>query len=170
MNDIEDLLFDSYRRTIDNCVNYVINNPQKIDDVLKIAFSDNKKLASRAARVVYYVSNAKPSIIIPYYSQLLNNIQYLNNESVKSSILRTFLDLDLPDNDEQIGILANICLDIMDNPVEKAALKVYAIDILYSISTIYPELKRELKLIIENHFENCKPSFYARAKMILNKL
>ncbi len=168
--ELDVLLYNSYRKTIDEAVDFVLKNPEYYKQAIELSFADKKQVSARAARVVYYAALANSELILPYNNAIIKNLQSIRNKSAKSTLLAAYAKLDLPDDDELLGILVERCFDIMSYPNDIASLKIYAIEILYKISQIYPELKHELSLTIKNHFENCLPSFYSRGRTILDKI
>jgi len=86
------------------------------------------------------------------------------------NFLRIFVSCALPDDEDEMGKLAQICFDFMEKNWEKAAIKIYCIDILFRISELEPELKPELSLIIEKEIPYNSVAFRSRGTKILKKL
>ena len=68
------------------------------------------------------------------------------------------------------GELMNICFDWLISPRESVAVKVYAMEILYRLSEIEPELKKELADSIEWRITEGTPGFKNRGVKTLKKL
>jgi len=61
----------------------------------------------------------------------------------------------------------NLCFDYIASPVEAVAVKAFALTILQKIAQFYPEIKDEVKIIIEDRWEVESPAFKSRAKKFL---
>ncbi len=169
-NELKTLLPDSLKITIDNAVDEVIKNPDLYPQMLVIAFTGEKKFAQRASRVVYYAGVKQPELALPLYGTIISNLQNIENESIKGTLTALFTEIPLPENEELLGILTNFCFEAMNTVTEKAAMKVYPMQVLYRITKIYPELKNELALILRNQIEFEKPGYQAAAVRILKKI
>ena len=68
------------------------------------------------------------------------------------------------------GNIMNTCFDYISSPDEKAAAKAFSLTILHNLSKQYPEIKQELKTIIDDRWEYESAAFRARARKILKEL
>ena len=64
----------------------------------------------------------------------------------------------------------DICFEYISSPTEAIAVKAFALTILENLSKKYPEIKPELKTIIEDRWDYETAAFHSRAKKILKKL
>jgi hypothetical protein len=64
----------------------------------------------------------------------------------------------------------NMCFDWLVSAKESVAVKVYAMEILYRISQVEPELKKELADSIEWRISEGTPGFKHRGLKTLKKL
>ena len=64
----------------------------------------------------------------------------------------------------------NLCFDYIISPGEKPAIKAFSLTVLQHLSKQYPEIKQELKTIIEDRREFESAAFKSRAKKILKEL
>ena len=64
----------------------------------------------------------------------------------------------------------DICFKFLESPTEALAVKVFSMGVLGNLATIYPEIKTELKLIIEEQLPNQTAGFKSRAKKVLKQL
>ena len=66
--------------------------------------------------------------------------------------------------------MVNLCFDYIFSPVEKPAVKASSLTILANLSKEYPDIKQELKTIIEDRWNVETAAFRARGKKILKSL
>ncbi|MBS1670911.1 MAG: hypothetical protein JST94_05595 [Bacteroidetes bacterium] len=61
----------------------------------------------------------------------------------------------------------NACFNFIETPATPVAIKAFSLTILQKLSLQYPEIKQELKLIIEERWEHETAAFKSRARKIL---
>jgi hypothetical protein len=61
----------------------------------------------------------------------------------------------------------DICLRHISSPGEPAAIKAFSLSILHKLSHQYPEIKNEVKLIIEERWPYETAAFHSRAKKFM---
>jgi len=64
----------------------------------------------------------------------------------------------------------NICFGFIVDVKEEIAVKAFSLTILENLSKQYPEIKHELKVIIEERWDYETAAFHSRAKKILKNL
>lgn len=148
-----------------------IENPAIFLKLLEYSQSSDRKLAFRASWTLTKVCDKFPEIIYPYLSQIVEALDKLDNESALRSLLRiiSFSDLEII-NSRHHGILADFCFNTLNSGFSAIAVKVYAMEILYRLSLIYPELANELSALIRILLENGSAGITSRGRMILKRL
>lgn len=122
--------------------------------------------------LVWSVSNAvqkNPEIIKPYIKDLVANLakKEVSNAIIRNS-LRVLQQIDIPETLH--ATVMNACFKLIEKPAEPAANKAFTLTTLFNITKCYPEIKQELKLIIEDRYNTESPAFKSRAKKILSAL
>lgn len=64
----------------------------------------------------------------------------------------------------------NICMDYIASNDEPVAVKAFSLSILQNLSKQYPEIKNEVKLIIEERWPHETAAFHSRAEKFLKTL
>jgi hypothetical protein len=64
----------------------------------------------------------------------------------------------------------NSCFELIAEHTTPVAIKAFSLTVLDQLAASYPEIKPELKLIIEERWEHETAAFRSRAKKILKKL
>ncbi len=168
--ELKDLLFDSTRRTADIAVGLIGDNPEIFKKFLDFALEDKTPYAMRAARVVQLAGGRHPELLRPYTKELLRKFNSFRNDGLRRSILKIFTERSLNLDDESLGILVDIGFNCLTNPVEKPAMKMYSMVILYKISQFYPEIKPELISTIEDQMPRCSAAVKSVGRQTLAKL
>lgn len=127
--------------------NYVGDNPQRFKELLQIFMKGDYRLVQRAAWPLSYCVMAHPALIKPYYKQLLKKLEAKDQHpAVTRNILRLFQDVDIPDTIS--AALLDQCFAFMTSELQPAAIRAFAITVAARICAPYPELKKELILVL----------------------
>lgn len=76
---------------------------------------------------------------------------------VKRNSIRLMEDIDIPEKFH--GEVMNICFGYLESPAEPLAVKVFSMSVLAKLAKEYPEIKTELKLIIEDQLPHQTAGF-----------
>ena len=173
------ILVDSSKNLIEFSIELVKKQPELFDSLLYLIInhSDDKfyKSSQRAARVVYYLieRNLIERNLIEnnkYLDKILDFLEILQDDSIRFSLLKIFTVCSLPKDEDKLSLLTKICYDALESQTKRIAVKIYSIEILYRISEIYPELKHELRSILEIYMIDAQPAFINRAEKLISKL
>jgi len=146
-------------------------NPAVFRKLLEYSFSEDSKLAFRASWTVSKVFDKNPGFVIPHIRMLADSLKKINNESVERSFLRiiSMSDIKLL-TEKQHGFLADYCFSALGSAGSAIAIKAYAMEILFRLSVIYPQLGNELAVSIRTVMEEGSAGIVARGNAILRKI
>ena len=152
-------------------VNTAIDNPEIFRKLMEYSFSDDKKLAFRASWTVSKVCDKAPELIIPHLVMLVESLPKIDNESVQRSFLRILSLTDMHRfGTKHHGMLAEYCFSALRSGFMAIAIKAYAMEALYKLALIYPELANELSATINMIQGEGSAGIVARGRQILKKL
>ena len=148
-----------------------IENPAIFIKLYEYSHSPDKRLAFRASWTLSKVCDKFPELIYPYLPKIVESLNKIENESTLRSFLRIITLSDLGKiNSRQHGLLADYCFSALKSGFSAIAVKAYSMDILYSLSLIYPELANELAASIRVLMEDGSAGIIARGSIIIKKL
>jgi hypothetical protein len=148
----------------------VDSNPELFDPMVDLFCQEKPRVSAWAIRVIIILAEDNPGLLSPYRDMLLSKLAQMTNQSLMFNLLHLFILIDLPDDDEYLGRLTDICINLMDGIYERRAIKVYSLDILYRLSKIYPEFSGELEQIIRKQMIDPYPALYSRCWHLLKKM
>lgn len=145
-------------------IKYVGYDKVRFDDLIRIFFGKDKKLQQRAAWPLSYLAEGNPRLIEPYLKKLVALLEQPGlHAAVARNILRIFQQYDLPENYH--GELIDICFRFILKPSTPIAIKAFAISTATNIAKPYPELKRELLIVLnELQEQSLTPGLKVRLK------
>ncbi len=148
---------------------YFDKHPEDFPSLLDVALDESEKTNWRAAWLIDKLNNRYPELIYSKIGLIQEAVLQCENQSK----LRHFLKLISlhPINKQATGLLFDRSFQIFTNPNYAIAIRVHAMQILYEISCLEPELKPELILIIEQELElHSSAGICSRGRKIVNRL
>jgi hypothetical protein len=169
MNLKEALLAEHSKAQCLRIVKWIGDDQQRFNELLKLFLSDDYRVVQRAAWPVSYAVQAYPALIRAHYGKLIRNLSKPNlPDAVKRNTVRIFQDIDAPECFQ--GELMNTCFGFIESMTEKPAIKAFALTVLFNLSKQYPDIRPELKAIIEDRWDYESAAFKSRGRKILKAL
>lgn len=135
-------------------------------ELMECFLSNEYRLAQRAAAAVSYVAERNAEMIKPYLQTL---VEQLNRSDVHPAVIRNSLRVlqhqVIPP--ELHSTILNTCFNFLETAHSPIAFKAFSLTILNNLSNTYPEIRQELRLIIDDKWDNESPGFKARARKII---
>jgi hypothetical protein len=157
------------KKQTDRIVAYVGGDPQRFAVLIKLFFEGEYRITQRAAWPLSYCVRRHPKLIEPYYKRLLDNLERKDiHVAVVRNTVRLLQDVSIPKRWH--GRVMSVCFDFVADVQTPIAVKAFALSILSNFSGEYPEIRSELKLLIEEQWEHATPAFRSRAKKIIKGL
>lgn len=150
MSDYQTKLFDSSRQLADTLVREIDVNQSRYDEMFAVARKDIYPYSMRAARVLQLCTTSCPGLARVHIPEMVNTLDTLKTDGVKRAYLGMLLDVWEHIDEEQIGILTDLCFHWITDMKEAIATRAYALEILLKVTDRYPEISRELLETLEN--------------------
>mgnify|MGYP001548832038 CR=1 FL=1 len=148
---------------------YAASSPKRFDELTQCFLSNEYRLQQRAAWCVSMAVRKNNKLIQPYINTL---VQQLNRKDVHNAIhrnsLRILQDIDIPE--AYTGELMNACFNFVESPQTPIAIKAFALTVLGNLAMSVPEIRPEIKLIINFNIGHESPAFKVRAREVLKKI
>ena len=165
----EQILKEHSKANCDKIVKWVGNDQQRFDELFTLFINDEYRVVQRAAWPLSYCVQNYPPLINKHFSKLLKNLKKPGiHDAVKRNTVRLLQDVDIPE--KYHGEIMDDCFRYIASPDEPVAIKAFSLTILHKLSRFYPEIKNELKVIIEERWDYETAAFRSRAKKILKEI
>lgn len=153
----------------DRIVKWVGLSQQRFDELLRLFLHDEWRVTQRAAWPLSYAAGKHPALVQKHIGKLIKNLQRPGiTDAVKRNTVRILEKVDIPTRYH--GEILNTCFQFIESHEEPVAVKAFSLTILENLLPAYPDIKQELKLIIEERWPHEKPAFHSRARRVLEKL
>jgi len=149
-------------------VHYIENDQEKFDLLMTCVKSSDARTASRAAWVMEKLALKYPYLLTPYLDDLIALLPHMKGDGLKRNVLK-MLTL-YPVNEEKLGFLYDYAAEVLLSSKERVAAKVHAMQLMYQITALEPDLKPELMAMIESQYDTSSPGYKNRAGKLLKKL
>ena len=164
----KELLKEHSKKQTTKIVNYIGHDPKRFNLLVKAFLSGPYRVTQRAAWPLSNCVRACPGLINPHLKSVLKMLDKKDaHVAVKRNILRLLQDIEIPK--KFYGVLADKCFELMD-PQEAIAVRVFSMSVLAAIAQKEPDLKRELRILIEDQLPFASAGFLSRAKKVLKTL
>ena len=149
--------------------NYACESKESFKELMQCFLDDEYRLAQRAAWSVSWAAKEKPDMIYPHIKDLVSVLQKKNvHDAVIRNSVRVLQEIEIPE--KYHGEVMNACFEFLEKPSTPVAIKAFSLTTLFNLSKDYPEIKPELKLIINDRLDYETAAFKSRAKKILPQL
>jgi hypothetical protein len=148
---------------------FACSSPKRFKELMQCFLANEYRLAQRAAWSVSWAARKKPELIRPYIGDLVAKLNHtdVHNAVIRNSV-RVLEEIEIPESLH--ANVMNACFSFIENPSVPVAIKAFSLTTLFNLSKYYPEITGELKLIIENNWNNESAAFKSRGKKILSAL
>jgi len=168
MNLKEEILYEHSKAQALRLAAYIGRDAEKFAELVDLVLAEDKKLSPRAAWVMSHCANVHPDLVVPHIGTMITVLESSPHVAVRRNITRVFQLVDIPEIHQ--GKLVNICFDVLLNPKAANAVRVFSMSILYNITLQQPELRDELRIVIEDMLPHGTPAIKSRGKRILKAM
>jgi hypothetical protein len=149
---------------------YACTSEKQFNELMACFTSDDNKLAQRAAWSMRWAAEKRPDLIIPHVGSL---VKQLNRVDVHDAVIRNSLKVlecvvNIPE--EYHGAVLDACFGLLSDRKTPIAIKVFSMSLLFKLSNHYPEIKNELRLIVQENMELETAAFRSRGRKILQAI
>lgn len=165
----ETILSEHSKANCNRIVAWVGNSQKRFDELFTLFLKSGYRINQRAARPLSYCVIAHPEFISKHFSKLVKNLHSPGiHDSVKRNTVRLLQQIVIPKKFH--GSIMDICFKYISSPNEPVAVKAFSLSILHDLSKQYPEIKEEMRLIIEERWPHETAAFHSRARKFLKTL
>ena len=168
MNISDQLKAEISRKNTDYIAHYIGNDLEIFKQLIDILFNGVSPLPHRASWVVSTISDNHQELVRPYLKRIVSHIEKFDHSGTRRNLLRYLAGEKIPEALQ--GKMYDVCYRWLNSRNEPPAVKVHCMQILFNISAKEPDLKKELRLIIEELTEHESAAIKSRSKQLMRKL
>lgn len=169
MDILQSLKKEHSKKQTDRIVNYIGKDKGRFGVLIGLFFNGEYRVTQRAAWPLSYCVRAHPELIEPYFKPLLENLQRKDIPvAVARNTVRLLQDVTIPKKFQ--GRVMSICFDFLQAPETPIAVRAFSLTVLGNLSRDYPDIRGELKLIIDEQWDRMTPALRSRSKKVLKQM
>ena len=135
------------RKNTDYVKEIILKQPELFDEALNLVLLNEEPVSRRAIWALDVISEANPTLMLPYLGQLLDALPNFQHDGLKRHSLRILSRYEIPVGRE--AELLDICFRFLRSEKESVAARYFAMEILYNLSEKEKDLKNELIAVLE---------------------
>ncbi|MEN8157238.1 MAG: hypothetical protein ABFS10_09810 [Bacteroidota bacterium] len=144
------------------------SSKESFSTLLELAFYEKEPVGWRAAWILDGSDEQNPGLASGSLTKIIQRLPEIRSSGTLRSLLRLLCRYDIEEEDQ--GILIDLCFGYMVSELYPVAVKVHAMQIIYNHVLIYPELKEELVTVIRDQVANNSVGFRSRGMRIIGQL
>ena len=165
----EQILKANTKANCDKIVKWVGDSQQRFDELFALFMNDEYRVVQRSGWPVSYCVGFHPGFIKKHFAKLIKNVKKPGiHDAIKRNTVRLLQYADIPAKYQ--GEIMDLCFRYISSPDEPVAIKAFSLTVLQHLSRHYPEIKNELKVIIEERWDFETAAFKSRARKILKEI
>ncbi len=147
-----------------NIAEYAVEDPSHFEELITCFNSSDDKLSPRAAWALSFACMLDSTLALPYLPCIINHLSK-NSDAVKRNSLRVLHEIEIPVHYH--GEITNLCFNLTTDSSQSSAIKSYSLGILGKFCKLYPDLRNEVKIIINDQMPYESAAFKSRGRNIL---
>ncbi|WP_120515939.1 hypothetical protein [Chitinophaga barathri] len=149
---------------------WVGNDPVRLARLADLFLYDEYRVVQRAAWILSQVAEKHPALIQPHLAAMVDRMGHPGIPvAVKRNVVRILRDMPVPEDLQ--GPVMNFCFQFLEDPKETIAVKAFSMKVLGDLAKIYPDIRGEIVMLIEDHLrEGATPGIRSRGMRTLKEL
>jgi len=142
----------------------------RFNRLIKLFLQDEYRVVQRAAWVISMVADKHPLVLAPHLPVMVARMEEAGMPvAVKRNVVRILQYVPIPE--DLHGPVMNCCFAFLEDPEETVAVKASSMTVLARLAQDYPDIKNEIRLLIEEQLENNpSPGIRSRARKVLKEI
>ena len=151
-------------------VDYVkVNGDLSFKQLITIYIGSHYRISQRAAVVLTALATDEPRLLKPHYNTLLDALEHPDcTVTVKRNTIRLFQFVPIPARHR--GRICTLCFGYLNDHNEAIAVRVFSMTVLEQITRGLPELRSELRMILEDLMPYAGPALRSRGAKVIKAL
>jgi hypothetical protein len=150
-------------------IDYVRDNSISFNSLINTYLEGPYRRTQRLAGAVTQIATETPALLKPHFKRIIDALNDPHaSTALKRNTIRMFQFVPVPGNRQ--GELIDICFRYLQDKNETIAVKVFSMSVLELLTSNYPELRRELRIVLEDQLTYAGPAFRSRGFKVLKKL
>lgn len=171
MNLREEILLDHSKEHSVKIADWIGQDKKRFRQLMDLFLADEFIVVQRSAWIMSICTDKYPELSFPYLKQMIKHCYKEGiHVAVKRNVTRVLAQINIPKDLQEEAM--SLCFGLLTDPKETVAVRCWSMDILTQISADYPEIRNEIKHIIEDalEYQEVTAGFISKAERTLKIL
>ena len=166
----EEILVEQSKANAVRITGWIGKDAARFNQLIQLFLHDEYRVVQRAAHIVSIVAEKNPQLLQPHLAAMVGRMQEPGLPvAVKRNVVRVLQYQEIPE--ALHGPVMNTCFNLLADVKETIAVRAFSMTVLANLAKDYPEIKQELKALLEEGLEHDpSPGFKNRALKTLKNL
>ena len=165
----EEILKEHSKSQCNRIVDWIDDNQKRFDQLFKLFLYGTAIETQRASWPLGYAVARHPAFISKHWKSLLAYLQKPDlHNAIKRNSIRFLTFTEIPE--KYRGTVMDTCFRFLESPSEAVAVKVHCLVVLKNLSTYYPEIIPEIKLVVDAQVSGQTAGFTSCARKVLKDI
>ncbi len=164
---IRDALLEVHSKAqAEKIARYIGDDPERFAELMKCMLGPVYRLSQRAAWPVSLCIERHPALVKPYFNVLIKQLENTDSHvAVRRNVARLLQFVNIPKRYQ--GRVFDACYNLLDDPNETVAVRVFSMTVAANIAKDEPELLEELRMVAMKYPQASTAGFRSRARKVL---
>lgn len=169
MNLEAEILNEHSKRNAARLAEWVGGDTKRFSTLMSLFLNGDYVTAQRSAWIVNLCVEKHPELVRPYLKRMIVRMQEPGvHNAVRRNVVRILRFIDIPG--PLLGRVATVCFQYLSSPAEPIAVRAFSMVVLGNIARKEPDIRGELRLIIEQQLPYASAGFRSCARKVLKKI
>lgn len=149
---------------VSRIVRYVGDDAERFGQLARVFADGPYRITQRATPALLACMKKNPRFVTRWLAHVLPLLNRVSTPAVRRNTLRCLQFVDVPGHHR--SAVASLCFKYLADRREAVAVRVFAMTVLAKLARSYPELGRELSILVEDEMPYGSAAFSARARRL----
>jgi hypothetical protein len=169
MNIESEIVREHSKRQCVRIATWIGTDKRRFKELIDLFLRGEYRITQRAAWIIKHCADEHAELVMPYIDRMIGRmVEASVHDAVKRNVLRILQDIEIPRR--LAGKVATLCFEWLASAKEPVAVKVFSMSVLANIAKQEPDLKNEIRILIDQQMPMGSAGFKSRGKRVLRQL
>ncbi|MDD8018902.1 MAG: hypothetical protein PHP42_11055 [Bacteroidota bacterium] len=169
MNIETEILKEHSKQQSMKIASWIGGNKDRFAELMELFLNGDYRITQRSVWIISLCVEQYPSLATPWLRKMIKKTQEADvHDAVKRNAVRLLQFVDIPRSLQ--GTVANLCFAFLQSADTPIAVKAFSMTVLANIAKQEPDLKYELKAVIDLMLPYSGAGIQSRGKKVLSQL
>jgi hypothetical protein len=164
-----EILQESSKRQCVRIATWIGTDKRRFKELMDLFLKGEYRITQRAVWIIKHCADEHAELVMPYIGSMIDRMVEANvHDAVKRNVVRILQEIEIPRR--LAGKVATVCFEWLASAKEPVAVKVFSMSVLANIAKQEPDLKNEIRILIDQQMPMGSAGFKSRGKKVLRQL